>query len=250
MNGIDSDDIRISTTPVRKVIRRSSAISNGTFRTYKHPSKAAAFVPGESNNELAFLRFAEMDPSVTLILAQPTVLEATHEGKIVFHVPDYAIRLSGRRTFVEAKGARAFADPKLRRRLDAFALAAARGGWDYLVVVGTDLMNSAAWRHVDSLWRSHRRIYDEAQLVAVTNLLHSRAMPIGEAVDILRASMADAAPEARHILSMAAGNRILIDVEQVTSVGTDSVVRLLTANNRPATFIPFVKPPFATEDAR
>lgn len=234
--------LSISFSPIKKAITRSSHNSNGTFRSYKHPLHSATFLPGRNNSELDFLCFAEMDPSIRSLLAQPTNLTTTVDGKVLHQIPSYAIDLAGMATLVMVESSHHYCHGHQIDQLAAFQSMASHFGWNYRVVVGSELRSSPLFRGVSSLWRSHRRIYDDLQLLAVTNALRSGPVPISTLIDKLRPSMGSSSPETRHILSMAAGNRIGIGLLASSPVGEESVVHNLDLHTAPATYIPFRSP--------
>lgn len=243
--------LSISFRPVRKAIKRSSAVSNGTFRTYKHPLHPATFLPGRNNGELCFLRFAEMDTSVLSILAQPTFIETTFAGKVVQQIPSFAIDLAGEATIVAVVNHRSYLEkPSSMEMYAAFESAAAAAGWRYYVVTEADLADSPFLKPVSALWRNHRRIYDDLQLRAVINLTSVKSWVIQEAVAHLETVMGSMAPEARHIYSMCAGNKVGIDLQQNGSIHPSLIIRPLAAPYQRSTLIPFRSPSLDLEASK
>jgi hypothetical protein len=69
----------------------------------------------ESRLELARLLFADMDPAVSWIVAQPFRMVAEIEGKVRSHVPDYLLStVDGSFVVVDVKPLRRLNDPAVR----------------------------------------------------------------------------------------------------------------------------------------
>lgn len=231
----------ISHQPLRNVVRRSSAISNGRFRTYKHPTSSTIMTDGESDNELLFLRFAEMDPTVTVVVAQATRLMPHVAGVGFEHVPDFAIIRLGAAELVEVKSDRAIEDPAIRRRLTASAqYVAAWPDWSYLVTTGSMLREHPLLEAVTDLWRCHRRTWTDLQRRAVLDLLGRRDMSIADVVAELATSMSNEAPTIKQVLSLAAGGEVFIQLEG--EIGEASTVRFPDPHALPPTITPSIAP--------
>lgn len=67
----------------------------------------------ESRLELAHLLFADFDPTVRHIVAQPFLLRTTVDGKSYKHIPDYLLITDAGPAVVDVKPARRLADPKV-----------------------------------------------------------------------------------------------------------------------------------------
>jgi hypothetical protein len=234
--------LEISAVPLRKVIRRSSAISNGTFRTYKHPDFEVTHIAGESPNELLLLPFLEVDPNVKTILSQPTVLHPELDGASFTNTPDYAVHMGHAAAMVEVKGARQYARLEIKLRLLACARYVEAAGYDYVVTTGADLRGSAIRHAVDDLWTFHRRTYTALQLDSTLAMLRYCDMRVGDVVALLERALPGHQHVFTHVLSMAAGCRIFIDLDPKAEVGPDSIVRFPDPRAMPPILFPFRRP--------
>lgn len=233
--------LEISGTPLRRVISRSSAISNGTFRTNKHPAGVCTYAAGESDNELLFLMFAEMDPNVTHVAAQPTALFGEADGKRFSHIPDFAVLLvGGKGEIQEVKSDRAYKKSTVRRRLLEAARHAEANGWQYHVATASDLRTDPRRENIADLWRRHRRIYTAAQQMAVASLLMKRDMIAADLVRALERRMGTAAPTLQQLLSLAANGAIFINLEG--PVGEESLLRFPDPKALPPRLLPTRRP--------
>jgi len=87
----------------------------------------------ESRLELAHLLFADFDPSVRQIVAQPFLLNTSVDRKPRKHIPDYLLITDTGPVVVDVKPARRLADPKVAFTFEwTRALVEARG-WRYEV---------------------------------------------------------------------------------------------------------------------
>ena len=233
--------LEISLEPLRAVISRSSAISNGTFRTNKHPSGVCTYSAAESDNELLFLMYAEMDPNVTHVATQPTRLFGHVDGKAFTHIPDFAVLFVDRQAELqEVKSDRAYAKSSVRRRLASAARHAEANGWQYYVATSSDLRNDPRRENVDDLWRRHRRIYTTAHKLAVESLLMSRDMIAADVLSILGSRMGVNAPNLQQLLSLAANGAIFINLEW--PVGEESILRFPDPKALPPRLLPTRRP--------
>ncbi|HEY0149160.1 MAG TPA: TnsA endonuclease N-terminal domain-containing protein [Allosphingosinicella sp.] len=232
--------IEISNRPLRKVVRRSCAHTNGTSRTYKHPEHELTFIQGDSIHELLFLAFAEIDPNVTAIAAQPTQIVAHLNGKPFSHIPDFAVVVAGAGEIVEVKPDRAYADLTLRRRLAAAAEFVDSTGWTYRVALAGDLHQHPLREQVDDLWRRHRRTYTDLQKMAVHEAVGFGEKPVADVQRQTAGRLGASAPSLEHILSMAANAQIFIDLSR--PIGEHSLVRYPDRQAMPPILLPRRRP--------
>lgn len=228
--------IDISMTPLRKVVGRSSQINNGWHRTNKHPS---GYLPAESRPELAlFLVLAEMDPNVTLIVAQACEISFGHDGRPCRHFPDYGVLEAGESVLYEVKTARKYRYPEVRRRLASAGVSIEARGWPYFVALDDDMRDAPHFRHAETLWRRHRPIFTELQRLAVERTLGTAELTIADVVADLAAD--DNAPSVEQVLSLAANGRIFIDLTR--PVGRGSVIRRADPQGMPEPLLPRRRP--------
>lgn len=97
------------------------------------------FVVYESRLELARLLLADFEPTVTMIYAQPCLIEAAVEGRVRRHVPDFLLvsRDSGVEV-VNVKPPYRLADPKIAQALAWPGALVRSHGWNYEVWSGAD----------------------------------------------------------------------------------------------------------------
>lgn len=237
-----SDDwpegLDISMTPLRRVIRRSSVICNGWHRTLKHP---LGYLPGESEIELILLMFAEMDPCVTKIAAQPTTIRtADSSGRPFSHIPDYAMIVRGEGVIFEAKPDDKAGRPATIDRLRCAADHANWRGYDYRLALRSEMLCDPRRPSVEAIWRYHRPDFTEALRLAVANSLRRGRMRI---VDVLR-TLEDVAglPSVtfEQILSVIANGHAFFDYD--TPIGPDAVIRFPDRHALPDEIVPTRRP--------
>lgn len=225
--------------PIRRMSSQAKVNSDGYQRSYKHPLDAVAMIDAESDNELTFLMFAEVDPTVSFIVAQPTRLTFTHADRIASHFPDYALIRRGAAELHEIKSSSRLERSDTINRL----IAAGRHvenwtAWSYFVTGSAHLLEHPSRDHVQDLWRHHRRNYNDLQLRAVLDVLGTGEKKIA---DLLTAMTSMATPLTEQgILSMAAGCRLFIDM--AAPIGIESYVRRPDMDGLPASLLPSVRP--------
>jgi hypothetical protein len=230
---------RISNLPIRRMRRRSKINSDGCHRSRKHPLSDLAMIDADSDAELDFLMFAEVDPCVTFIVAQPTRLTFAHDGRIVSHLPDFAILRGARAEIVEVKGARAVTQSKVSALLEAAHTHVENWSeWSYVATSTTMLLADPCRPAVEALWRHLRRNFDDRQLRAVLDTLSRAPRPIADVVCAL--APYPNAPSQDQILSMAATNSIWIDF--CTPIGPQSLVRHPDPQALPDSILPCCAP--------
>lgn len=113
-----------------------------TFRWYQGQKHYSGFywsatmrdhVIYESRLELARLLFADFDPAVTGIVAQPFLLKAEIDGVVRRHVPDFLLRTDAGVVVVDVKPAARVTRPKVAFALGWTARLVAARGWRYEV---------------------------------------------------------------------------------------------------------------------
>lgn len=87
----------------------------------------------ESRLELARLLFADFDPSVRHIVAQPFLLKAALEGKVRKHIPDYLLITGQGPVVVDVKPLRRVSQPEVAFTFDWTRRAVESRGWQYEV---------------------------------------------------------------------------------------------------------------------
>lgn len=229
--------IDISMTPVRRVVGRSAQTNNGWHRSGKHP---LGYLPGESPPELTFLMFAELDPNVTLMTAQPQKIPFSFDDRLCEHVPDFAVMEAGESLIFEVKSERQYEKVELKRRLRAAARSIEARGWPYYVVLMGDMLSHPLYSNIDDLWRRHRRNYSDLQKMAVENIVISGVDRVRDIVREVERSYGIDPVEDRHVLSMAANGALFIDL--AGPVGPDSRVRMPDMQELPDPFIPRRRP--------
>ncbi|MEU9959792.1 TnsA-like heteromeric transposase endonuclease subunit [Streptomyces sp. NPDC050982] len=87
----------------------------------------------ESRLELTRLLFADFDPSVRGIVAQPFLLKAEVEGQVRRHVPDYLLVTNGGQIVVDVKPRRQLSSPVVAFTFEWTRRAVESRGWRYEV---------------------------------------------------------------------------------------------------------------------
>jgi hypothetical protein len=87
----------------------------------------------ESRLELSHLLFADFDPSVSAIVAQPFLLRAVVEGKERRHIPDYLLITNRGPVVVDVKPLHRLKDPVVEFTFRWTRQAVEERGWDYWV---------------------------------------------------------------------------------------------------------------------
>ncbi|GAB3107055.1 TnsA-like heteromeric transposase endonuclease subunit [Streptomyces calidiresistens] len=137
-------DGRVEARPRESVAALSlqSATPWRTFRWYsgrKHYSGTYGsatvrdHVIHESRLELARLLFADLDPSVRGIVAQPFLLKAEVEGTVRKHIPDYPLTCEGRPVVVDVKPRDRLSKPVVASTFAWTRQAVESRGWRYEV---------------------------------------------------------------------------------------------------------------------
>jgi hypothetical protein len=240
----------ISNVPLRKVVTRACAHTNGTSRTHKHPDHEVTFIPGDSPNELLFIRFAEVDPNVIAIAAQPTRVVGRDASGTFSHIPDFALVVRGEGEIVEVKSDKSYAQTETRERLTAAAEYVDSTGWTYFVALRSDLFEHPLVDRVQDLWRECRRPYSALQRLAVRDLLHKNPMCIADVRRRLEPRLGSKTPSFEVVLSLAARGEVFIDLS--APIGEHSTIRYPDEQAMPPILLPRRRPgsdPYPTEAA-
>lgn len=228
--------IPISAVPLRKVVRRSSAITNGWHRTSKNPM---GFCAGESRGELDFMMFAEMDPNVTAVMPQPCVIPFSDGARLRRHFPDFAVMERSESIIFEAKSRRQYLKPDLQRRLRAAARSVEARNWPYFVALREDILEDPRYPNVLDVWRRFRPSFTPIQRMAVEEAIGIGERRIADVVAGL-SHMGDAAPALKDVLSLAANGHVFIDV--TNPIGDASLVRVADRRALPDRLLPRRRP--------
>lgn len=103
----------------------------------------------ESRLELSRLLFADFDPSVRGIVAQPFLLKTVLEGKVRQHVPDYLLRTGQVPVVVDVKPLHRLSKPEVAFTFGWIREAVESRGWKYEVwsePPAVELETSGSWR--------------------------------------------------------------------------------------------------------
>lgn len=229
--------IAISDVPLRKVVRRSSAINNGWDRTNKNPN---GFCGGESNGELEFMMVANMDPNVTVIRPQPCTEPFWHDGKRRHMTPDFAIIECADSLLFEVKSRRQYAKPHLAERLAAFGAMIEARGWPFFVTLKEDILDDPRYPNVRDVWRRFRPSFNDQQRMAVQDTVWTRERSIADVLAEITSSMGGHAPRFEDVLSLAANGHIFIDLD--TPIGIGSIIRAADREALPRSLLPRRRP--------
>ncbi len=230
--------ISISSVPLRKVVRRSSAITNGWERTTKNP---IGYCAGESRGELYFTMLANIDPNVTAIMPQPCTEPFLDEtGRLRRMTPDFAVIERGDSILFEVKSERQYRKAGMVERLAAFGAAIEARGWPFHVTLKEDILSDPRHPNVLDVWRRLRPSFTHLQKLAVENAVGTCERLIADVLRDLAASMGGEAPKLENIVSLAANGLIFIDME--APIGEESVIRAADQAALPAPLLPRRRP--------
>lgn len=229
--------IIISDVPVRKVVGRSSPITNGWARSNKVPQ---GFCAGESKGELEFVMFAEMDPNITAIRPQPCEVPFTHDDKACIHIPDFAVVERGESHLLEVKSLRQWEKIDLKRRLRSAGRSIEARGWNYHVVIKEDMLSDRRLPQIQAVWRWFRPTYNVIQRLAVEAQVEAGPRLIADVITQLDGTMGENALKFEDILSMAANGAIFIDLDN--PIGPETIIRFADEMALPPPLIPRRRP--------
>jgi len=133
----------------------------------------------ESRLELSRLLFADFDPSVSFISAQPFLLCAEVAGKKHRHIPDYLLVTDRGPVVVDVKPWRRLSDPKVQAALDWAARAVKQRGWEYEIASELPATRLENIRFLAGYRRSW--LFDQAVVTSVRDHV-VEGMTISEAV--------------------------------------------------------------------
>lgn len=175
---------------VRKVVTRRSR----NVRGYMPSLKLGAPVPWESQNELVYLRIAELSGEVQTYDVQPSVEFIKVAGEQQVYYPDVQVTYeSGRTVTLEIKPAHRLKTPKVAARMAAFAAQCEASGREFYVITDEVLAREPRRTNVEELMY-HRRPMSRAQRYDVQALIGSnRPETIGGLRELLGRELGDLA---------------------------------------------------------
>lgn len=133
----------------------------------------------ESRLELTRLLFADMDPGVGWISAQPFRMVTEIDGKVRAHIPDFLLaRSDGTFVVVDVKPLRRLDDPVVRETFDWAGALVAECGWGFEVWSEPD---PVVLGNVRFLAGYRRRWLFDAELVELADAAVATGMSFGEA---------------------------------------------------------------------
>lgn len=124
----------------------------------------------ESRLELARLLYADFDPSVNLIVAQPFLLMSEINGQARRHIPDFLLITDTGAVVVDVKPRHRLADPMVSSTFDWTSTVVTARGWRYEVASEPPVIELANIRFLAGYRRPH--------LVDGALLRHARAAGI------------------------------------------------------------------------
>lgn len=136
----------------------------------------------ESRLELSRLLFADFDPEVRYIVAQPFLLRTMVDGKPHKHIPDYLLITDAAPVVVDVKPARRLADPKVAFTFEWTRELVEARGWRYEVATEPDVV---ALANVRFLAGYRREWLFTPSLLARVRELDLDAVSLAEAVQCL-----------------------------------------------------------------
>jgi len=232
------EGLPISLKPLRRVIGRSSVICNGWHRTTKHPM---GYLPGESEIELIVLMFAEMDPNVTKIAAQPVkIITDDQNGNIFGHFPDYAMIIADAGVIVEAKPDKQAAKPKIISRLRSAAAHAEWCGYDYRLALRNEMVSDPRYGSIEAVWRYSSEEISSLLIRAVSSILRHNPSTIGDLISSISkiSGLHDTTYE--QVLAIIANGHAFFDYD--CEIGLDAKVRFPDRRALPSSLIPNRRP--------
>ena len=136
----------------RKVVTRARSRSTG-----KYPSwKMGRMIQWESFNELNAFRLLDCDPEVRSFGEQPCEIRYIHDGVAKRHVPDILVERSGRKELWEVKPEAEAFRPDIASRTALLTELLPKWGYDYHLILGSDLAKQPRMRNADRLLRFGR----------------------------------------------------------------------------------------------
>lgn len=144
------DGLKISPTPLRRVINRGSVRVNGRFAS-RLMRKGIVW---ESQNEAAFLLRAELDPGVSAIYAQPVRLDLMLGARPRTYVPDFAVVYDDRTEIHEVKPDDEASSPEIVELARAAAHHVRLHGGVYSLALASELRAEPVFRNLKDLWRN------------------------------------------------------------------------------------------------
>jgi hypothetical protein len=143
----------------RKVVTRSRARSTG-----KYPSwKMNRMLQWESPNELNAFRLLDCDPEVVCFTEQPCEIRYLQDGIARKHFPDILVVRNGRRELLEVKSEPEAIRPAIASRTTLLMGCLPMWGYDYSLVLGSDLARQPRMKNADRLLRFGRGTVTECE---------------------------------------------------------------------------------------
>jgi hypothetical protein len=133
----------------------------------------------ESRLELARLLFADFDPSVQRIVAQPFLLKAVLEGKVRKHIPDYLLITTQGPMIVDVKPLRRLSKPDVVFTFEWTRQVVESRGWKYEVwsePPTTELENIRFLAGYRRDWLFSPELLDELRRAQLDGVLLGEAM--------------------------------------------------------------------------
>lgn len=239
----------ISDKPVHAMVGRSSQTVDGYFRTNKRPIRDGdelvvgppIYTVAGSPHEHRFLLLAEIDPNVEAVAPHPIQVSFELGGKKATHIVHYAVMVAGQPEFIDCRSHRAWSDAALRMRLTAVARHVESTPWRFHLALDSEMRSDPRSEPAEDLWRRHRPTFTRLQELAATGILaDSPEMPIADLMSTLEQRMGAQAPTFEQVLSLAANNRIFIDLWR--PIGRGSHVRYADRRALPRRLIPCWRP--------
>ncbi|WGI36010.1 TnsA-like heteromeric transposase endonuclease subunit (plasmid) [Mycolicibacterium aubagnense] len=168
----------------------------------------AGHVIYESRLELARLLYADFDPSVNRIVAQPFLLAREINGQVRRHIPDFLLITDTGAVVVDVKPQHRSADPKVSSTFAWTRTVVTARGWRYEVASEPPVIELANIRFLAGYRRPH--------LVDGALLRHARAAGIdGATLAEAMKQIGGPAPQARAtILHLMWTQEVIVDITQ------------------------------------
>lgn len=224
--------------PLREVNTRESRNITGFVCSRKMPGQA---IVHESQNELAFIKRAEIDPRVSEIYAQPILIRYRDaNGAWADAFPDFIIVVDGVAEIHEVKPDRQFGNASIRDKLKRIADASEQHGYLYSAALASQLHRSRDSQAIEAAWRRLKTEVHPITLRAVEDLLEDGSRSIG---DLIAATTRYGTSVATFHAMLAMGR---IRADMTTPADLDMVVHPRSSNAWFERLIPFNDPREAT----
>ena len=175
-------------------------------------STIAGPVMYESRLELARLLFADFDPCVRHVVAQPFLLRATVDQKVRKHIPDYLLVTDAGPVVVDVKPSHRLADPKVAFTFDWTRDVVEARGWRYEVATEPPVVEL---ENVRFLAGYRRGWLFPLHLLAQLRACHLGGSTLGEAFNCLPAEPSRSVRSA--VLHLLWRHELMVDVSKPLS---------------------------------